>query len=208
MAAAQAEVVVAQDRCGRGQLGGRAARQREKPLPVPGELLQRDPALAFLPALVAQREQAAEVLVALPVFAHQRERSRAFHLQLGADQRTQPGLARGGVEARRSVDAACIGQAEHRVAGIGGGVGQVLRQRSGAQEAEGAPGMQLDVVSHRPPRSTTPRRPARGRPAREGRRRSPGRTSRATPAPRSTTPRPCARVQRSPPRARPAPLLR
>ena len=199
----------AQRRGQRDELRGRAGGDRDEAVAEVCQLLERNPALALLAALVAEREQPAEVLVALPVLAEERERAGAFDVQLGADDGPEPCLLRGLVKARRAVEAAHVGEAEGRVSRFGGGGGEVLGQGRGAQEGERRAGMQLDVVaSHRPPRSTTRPSRARARCAGAARPRAPDPRSRATRARPSTTRRSSARAPRSTPRVRPARLRR
>ena len=66
--------------------------------------------------------------------------------ELGADQRPQPDLARGAVEARQTRDAVAVGERERRVAPLDGGIHEIFGVAAGLQEGEGAPSAQLDVV--------------------------------------------------------------
>src|SRR5438105_4301627 len=94
---------------------------------------------------MADGEEAAEVLVALAVLAEEGHEAAAFDFQLGTHQRADAAALRGAVEARRSIHAAEIGDAEDLVAGFGGGVREILGKGGSAQEAERAAGVELDV---------------------------------------------------------------
>ena len=128
------------------QMLRRARAQRDQALPEVGELRGHD-AARFLPSFrVPEREQAAEILVSAAIFAKQRDPAAALDVDLGADQRAQALAASDGVEPRDAVEAADVREPEDAVAGSGGGVRQVFRQRGAAQERERAAGVQLDIL--------------------------------------------------------------
>ena len=112
----------------RDELRGRAGGERDEALAEVCQLLERNPALALLAALVAEREQPAEVLVALPVLAEEHERAGAFDVQLGADDGPEPCLLRGLVKARRAVDPVAIEQGHRGVPVTRGLIDERFRQ--------------------------------------------------------------------------------
>src|SRR5205807_3084547 len=77
---------------GGDQLLGRPRRQRDQPPAKIGELRESHLALTLLAPVVSGGEKAAEILVALPIFAEERERPGALRLYFGAHQRPQPGV--------------------------------------------------------------------------------------------------------------------
>src|SRR5262249_45491108 len=91
-------------------------------------------------------EQPTEIRVAGAVLDQERQGACVCDDDLRSHQRAHAGTARGGEEARRSVDAVTIAQGERGVAESRRALDQVLRQGGAAQEAEGALAAQLDVA--------------------------------------------------------------
>ena len=124
-------------------------RQRHEPAAEVGQVRESHFAVSLLAPLVAGGEEAAEILVSVPILAEQREGAGAFHLDFRAHQRAQPGVLRGGVEPRRSVHAADVRQPDNCVARRRGGGDQVLGKRGTVQKTECAARVQLDVIGWR-----------------------------------------------------------
>ena len=120
----------------------RAFAERDEPLAEFGELRRLDAAFFFRGGfLVSERQEAAEVLVAAAVFTQERDAAAALDVELGADQRADALAAGAGVEARRAVETADVGDAERGVAGGGCGGGEVFGEGGGAQEGKGRAGV-------------------------------------------------------------------
>ncbi len=131
-------------------------RSHQRPLRAAGEavqpggmLLELLPGRQGIALGTARRrggEQAAEIRVAGAVLDQEGQDARIRDDDLRSHQGAHAGTARGGEEARRSVDAVTIAQGEGVVAECRRPLDQILRQGGAAQEAEGAPAAQLDVA--------------------------------------------------------------
>ena len=129
------------------------AREADEPLVQLGERLERNGGLEEHAVLLPRGtspgmrrgEDAAEVRVALPVLAKERDVRPAFERHLGAGDRADPGELRRVRELERAVDAVVVGERERLVAELRRPGHELLGVRRPVEERVGGVAVQLDV---------------------------------------------------------------
>ena len=118
---------------------------------VLGEIVERCRSLALRRAHLDPGDEPAEVLVPLAVLGEERELTAVVERHLGAHQRGEAEARARAVEPRRAEHAVAIHEGDGALIEPGGLLGEGLRQGRRLEEAEGAPGVELD--EHRSPQS-------------------------------------------------------
>ena len=122
-----------------------AAGQTDQPGSVLGQLLLGYSTLSFPGAQFHARDQAAEVLIPRARLDQKRIPEALGRGDFGADVGANAGLPRRHVKARGAVDAVAVEERHRRHVQLRAQGGQLLRQRSALEKAEGGPGMEFDV---------------------------------------------------------------
>src|SRR5207249_960950 len=122
-----------------------AAAQTDQPGSVLGQLLLGYSTLSFPGAQFHARDEAAEVLIPRARLDQKRIPEALGRGDFGADVGANAGLLRRHVEAWSAVDAVAVEERHGRYVQLRAQGGQLLRQRSALEKAEGGPGMEFDV---------------------------------------------------------------
>jgi hypothetical protein len=111
------------------------------------DLIQRGGAFAFLGAHFHARHQAAQVAVALAIFAQKWVALAVGARDFGADMRAYPRLLRRHVEARRAVHAVPVEQRHGGNAQVRAGGHQIFGRRGALQKTEGRASVKFNIRS-------------------------------------------------------------
>src|SRR5262249_22178444 len=122
----------------------RAAGQADEPSGMLGEIIEAGRALSFRSAHLDAGQELAEIAVALLILDEERKSTTRLECHLGANERRQPETRAGAVETWRAVHAVRVHERDGRLLEPCRLVGDVLRQRRGVEEAEGAASVKLD----------------------------------------------------------------
>ena len=101
---------------------------------VGGDVEEVEPGLALLTGELGGADRPGELLVAGPVAGDQPDALAVDEVELGADDRMDPGGAGRGDEGDRAVEAVAVAEAEGGQAEVGGGGDQGARRRGSLEE--------------------------------------------------------------------------